>query len=307
MVAVALGSILSVTAGTAAATGRTQAECTGDVILPLEPVGIRLLNVPGQRSFGPIPIDLVAGTYTVTAGSFDEHAVGQLTQPQERWQIVADSGWRSPFTADIPDDRQTSLSTFVDQVIASPVTSITLQHFGEGGVNSVSPTCIGLTLTSPATAPDGGDSGGDVSPPPGEAIGDPVSPDDPDAGDPPVSDDIAAPTPDDDTTVPADDTPGDDPGDAGAPGDDIPSPADDGAPTDDGTPADSSDDAIVDTGDGDDDETTVEVDGSVELTPSLARTGPDSGTTQVLGLAMVLLGLGGLALVWTHRREIVYG
>ena len=44
-----------------------------------------------------------AGTYTVTAGSYDGHDGTQSTQPQEQWRVAANSGWLSPFTADIGD------------------------------------------------------------------------------------------------------------------------------------------------------------------------------------------------------------
>ena len=46
------------------------------------------------------------------------------------------------------------------------------------------------------------------------------------------------------------------------------------------------------------------VDGEVELTPSLARTGTTPFTNRVLGLALVLLGAGGLAVTWTGGRSV---
>ena len=111
--------------------------------------GTRLLNDGISNSAGPFNIELPAGTYTVTTESFDDHAAhpGQLDQTAEQWYIVLDSGYVSPATSDIAEEASFVSDTFENQVTEA-ATSITLQHLGEGGVNSVSPLCVGFTTVS---------------------------------------------------------------------------------------------------------------------------------------------------------------
>ena len=134
--------------GTAATAGAASTGC-GEFSFGFE--GTRLLNDGISNTAGPYPIDLPAGTYTVTAESFDDHAAhpGQLDQTAEQWIIVLDSGYVSPATSDVPEDGNWVTDTFTDQTIDAS-TSITLRHLGEGGVNSVSPMCVGFTTVAPA-------------------------------------------------------------------------------------------------------------------------------------------------------------
>ena len=128
--------------GTASTAG-AQSGC-GEFSFGFE--GTRLLNDGISNSAGPYPIELPAGTYTITAHSFDDHVdhPGQIEQTQEQWYIALDSGYVSPTTDDIPDEGTFVTSIFNDQKIDAS-TSITLHHLGEGGVNSVSPMCVGFT------------------------------------------------------------------------------------------------------------------------------------------------------------------
>lgn len=135
--------------------------CSGDTVLVF--TDARLLNVDGQNIGGPYALKLAAGTYTMTAGSYDGHDGTQSTQPQEQWRVAANSGWLSPFTADIADVAQTSITLFSNQIIPADVSSIELIHLGEGGVNSVSPVCVGFTRvdTTSGSGSDTNDSGDD--------------------------------------------------------------------------------------------------------------------------------------------------
>lgn len=135
--------------------------CSGDTVLVF--TDARLLNVDGQNIGGPYALKLAAGTYTMTAGSYDGHDGTQSTQPQEQWRVAANSGWLSPFTADIADVAQTSITLFSNQIIPADVSSIELIHLGEGGVNSVSPVCVGFTRvdTTSESGSDTNDSGDD--------------------------------------------------------------------------------------------------------------------------------------------------
>ncbi len=113
--------------------------------------GTRLLNDGISTTAGPFSINLPEGTYTVTAKSFDDHDAhpGQLEQTQEQWRIHLDSGYVSPPTNDVPESSNYSTTTFTNQTIGASST-ITLTHLGQGGVNSVSPLCVGFTSEAPA-------------------------------------------------------------------------------------------------------------------------------------------------------------
>ena len=138
------GTALLGTAATAGASGGC-----GEYSFGFE--GTRLLNDGISDSAGPFSIELPAGTYTVTTESFDDHAAhpGQVEQTAEQWYIVLDSGYVSPLTSDVPEDGNFVADTFANQTIEAS-SSITLRHRGEGGVNSVSPLCVGFTTVAVA-------------------------------------------------------------------------------------------------------------------------------------------------------------
>lgn len=112
--------------------------------------GTRLLNDGISDSAGPFSISMPAGTYDITLHSFDDHAdhPGQVEQTQEQWYFTLDNGYRSPVSSDIPDDGNTSTDTFRG-VALDAATAITVQHLREGGINSVSPMCVGFTTVEP--------------------------------------------------------------------------------------------------------------------------------------------------------------
>lgn len=113
--------------------------------------GTRLINDGISNSAGPFAIQLPAGTYDIVMQSHDAHDEhpGQVEQTQEEWYFVLDSGYVSPFTIDVPEDANTSMTAASAQAIGNSA-SITLHHRGEGGVNSVNPVCVGFTATTPA-------------------------------------------------------------------------------------------------------------------------------------------------------------
>ena len=204
--------------------------CSGDTVLVF--TDARLLNADGQNIGGPYALELLAGTYTVTAGSYDGHDGTQSTQPQEQWRVAANSGWLSPFTADIADVAQTSITLFSNQIIPADVSSIELVHLGEGGVNSVSPVCVGFTRVdtggeSGSDTNDSGDDSTDVEGGQTPGSDEPVEP----ATDTGGSDDGGEPGTDDPD---ADGGPDPDSGDSGS--DDADNPADSADPNDSGDP-----------------------------------------------------------------------
>ena len=71
-------------------------------------------------------------------------------------------------------------------------------------------------------------------------------------------------------------------------------------------PGDDADDP-ANNGNGGDDDVPVEVAGAVEEVTELARTGTGPVTNRVFGLALLLLGLGGLATVWNRRAVFGLG
>jgi hypothetical protein len=111
--------------------------------------GIRLLNDGMSNTAGPFAIELPAGTYDVLVQSHDAHDLhpGQTEQTQEQWYFTLDSGYVSPVTTDVSDDSNIAIDEFDGQVIAAS-TSITLQHLGQGGTNSVDPVCVGFTAVA---------------------------------------------------------------------------------------------------------------------------------------------------------------
>lgn len=113
--------------------------------------GTRLLNDGISNSAGPFDIEMPAGTYTVTLVAYDFHdtQVDVGTQPGEQFHVILDSGYVSGDSIDIPDDENTTTTTFTNQVIADS-TQITVEHGGMPGINSVEPICVGFT---PVEAP----------------------------------------------------------------------------------------------------------------------------------------------------------
>ena len=108
--------------------------------------GTRLLNDGISDSAGPYTISLPAGTYDITMHSFDDHVdhPGQVEQTQEQWYFMLDSGYTSPASSDIPDESTSTVDTF-EGVIIGESKAISVHHLGQGGVNSVGPTCVGFT------------------------------------------------------------------------------------------------------------------------------------------------------------------
>lgn len=111
--------------------------------------GTRLLNDGISNTAGPFAIELPAGTYDVLVQSHDAHDLhpGQSEQTQEQWYFTLDSGYVSPVTTDVADDSNIAIDEFDGQDIAAS-TSITLQHLGQGGTNSVDPVCVGFTAVA---------------------------------------------------------------------------------------------------------------------------------------------------------------
>jgi len=133
--------------------------------------GTRLLNDGISNSAGPFPIDLPAGTYTVTLVSSDHHdeQVAVPTQPGEQYVVVLDSGYVSPPSRDIADDETVVTTTHVNQTVPAS-TSISVQHLGVPGINSVDVLCVGFTPepdepSTPDAASEEADSSTDVAVP----------------------------------------------------------------------------------------------------------------------------------------------
>lgn len=108
--------------------------------------GTRLINDGISNVSGPYPIDLPAGTYTVTLVAHDHHdrQVGVAGQPGEQYVVELDSGYTSPPSRDIPDDLILTTTIFAGQQI-SESSAITVRHGGVPGVNSVDVVCVGFT------------------------------------------------------------------------------------------------------------------------------------------------------------------
>lgn len=259
--------------------------CSGDTVLVF--TDARLLNADGQNIGGPYALKLAAGTYTVTAGSYDGHDGTQSAQPQEQWRVAANSGWLSPFTADIADVAQTSITLFSNQIIPADVSSIELIHLGEGGVNSVSPVCVGFTRvdTTSESGSDTNDSGDDGTVVEGEQTpgsDDPVEPDTDTGG---INDGSESDTGDPDADVGADpDGVDSDSGESSS--DDADNPADSADPDDSdaatGTDTDTASDASDTTSDATDTSST-DTDTSSESatnTPTDGTAAPEDNTPE---------------------------
>lgn len=108
--------------------------------------GTRLLNDGISDVSGPYPIDLPAGVYTVMLVAHDHHdsQVDVPTQSGEQYVVELDSGYRSPASTDIPDDKILTTAEFTNQHIESS-SQITVRHGGEPGINSVDVVCVGFT------------------------------------------------------------------------------------------------------------------------------------------------------------------
>ena len=67
------------------------------------------------RSRGPADVSIPAGRYDIILESFDQHVVGDDTQPNEQWFIQAWDGETLVFTSnaisDLPDDQNTLIET----------------------------------------------------------------------------------------------------------------------------------------------------------------------------------------------------
>ena len=156
--------------------------------------GTRLLNDGISNRAGPFDIEMPAGTYTVTLVASDHHdtQVGVGTQPGEQFHVILDSGYVSGDSIDIPDDENTTTTTFVDQVIGES-RQITVEHGGVPGINSVNPVCVGFTPVETPAVDQVADSPNEVEPETDPATAPAVSadaPKDDPASEPAVADPI---------------------------------------------------------------------------------------------------------------------
>ncbi len=117
--------------------------CPGDIVVAPD---VNLAEGVVE-SAGPFAVSIPAGTYEVRMSSWAD--MDDPVEPNERWFFTADSGYTSPIIAD-PGDNHVIVQSFTDQVITSPISSITLQHMlpGDSVNNSVVAKCISFTLTS---------------------------------------------------------------------------------------------------------------------------------------------------------------
>lgn len=112
--------------------------------------GTNLINDGISDSAGPFPVVLPAGTYDVTLRGEDDHSTSEASdQPGEQWYVALDNGWQSDLSNDIPDDMDTSTTTFTGVTIEA-ATAISVHHAGEGNVNSLRVVCVGFTTSGSA-------------------------------------------------------------------------------------------------------------------------------------------------------------
>jgi len=160
-VAVVLGSLLGI-AAVAAQTGPTQ-DCSGDSIVRfgdqffgLDDFGNRLFSTsPSSRQF-LLPEPLSAGTYDLSAVSYDGYAQRDTVspQPEEQWfaeflaadgSVLATSGT----TEDVPDSviEGSWAGSLGSVTLSAEATQLRIVHAAPGSVsvNSVRPVCVGMT------------------------------------------------------------------------------------------------------------------------------------------------------------------
>ena len=137
--------LLSTVATVAGPLGAQEAEC--DVSFDFE--NVQLQNNATGDVAGPFDIEIEAGTYTVTVVTSDNHDVvsGGL-QLNERVHLVTDSGYRSAATDDIPADVNEVTTVFTGQTIDAS-TSLTIEHAGLGGINSLFVDSVNFTSETP--------------------------------------------------------------------------------------------------------------------------------------------------------------
>lgn len=145
---ITLGGVLFTVFTPAAA----ETNCPGDTAIRIPDAS--LLNDGVNNVLGPFSIELGEGEYDIVVLSTDAHSttVSAGDQSMEQWYFALDSGYSSPLTTDIADTEDSVFDAWSSQAIAQS-TSLTVHHRGEGGVNSVSPECIGFTLVEPAADP----------------------------------------------------------------------------------------------------------------------------------------------------------
>ena len=128
------------------------ADCDSEAIPISE---IALLNPNVHPSSGEVTIDLprpiIAGTYSVTLVSFDDHSTNRPEQTEEQWfaQLLDADGrvvYESDPTRDLPDGHNFLTDTFDRQTVTGTATRLRAVHRGEGtSVNSVVPRCAFFT------------------------------------------------------------------------------------------------------------------------------------------------------------------
>jgi len=105
---------------------------------------------PSNATFGPVSVNVPAGTYEITMsswlGTHDDPA-----QTMEQWYFTTDAGYTSPLTTD--SSPNLVFTDVVQTQTLGATTSVTLFHKGNTGVtNSVHPLCIGFrTVAAPTT------------------------------------------------------------------------------------------------------------------------------------------------------------
>ena len=114
------------------------ADCDSEAIPISE---IALLNPNVHPSSGEVTIDLprpiIAGTYSVTLVSFDDHSTNMPQQTEEQWfaQLLDADGrvvYESDPTRDLPDGHNFLTDTFDRQTVTGTATRLRAVHRGEG-------------------------------------------------------------------------------------------------------------------------------------------------------------------------------
>ena len=131
---------------------------TGDVVVPLSEDLLLANRGEAASFFGPVDVDIPAGTYDIILASYDAHFIKvDQVQPHEQWALQGlDAGivvFTSEATPDLPSDQETITAVVASGVALPELSALIARHAfypdPEDNPNSIAPLCAAFRRVVP--------------------------------------------------------------------------------------------------------------------------------------------------------------